>query len=219
MTDRVFIGHRRNGRHLGDHAVARNLALRWIVDVGRVVIECRQRANGAHHDGHGMGVTPVAGEKPRHLLMHHRVVCDGAAEIDELLVVRQLSMQKQIANGEERGVFGQLIDGVAAIQQLALVAVDESNLAGAIGGRGEARIVGEAAGLFVEMGNVHDVGANRARADRHIDGFAVERKFGRYRHISLTWLLILYVHALAPGTRPFRAVAARLRWFLGNMAH
>ena len=39
LSDRILVGHRRNGRHLGDHAVARDFALRLVVDVGRVVIK------------------------------------------------------------------------------------------------------------------------------------------------------------------------------------
>ena len=57
------------------------IALLRIVDVGGVVIERRQRADRADHDRHRMRVTAEAGEEPRHLLVHHRVVRDGVAEI------------------------------------------------------------------------------------------------------------------------------------------
>ena len=140
----------------------RDLALARIVDVGRVVIEGRERADGADHDRHRVGVAAVAGEEARHLLVHHRVVRDGAAEVDELGVGRQLPVQEQVAHCEEARVVGQLVDRVAAIEQFALVAVDEGDLALAVCRRGEARIVGETAGLTVQLGDIDDFGADRA---------------------------------------------------------
>ena len=35
LADRVFVGHGGDGRHLGDHAVARDLALDRVLDVGQ----------------------------------------------------------------------------------------------------------------------------------------------------------------------------------------
>ncbi len=63
-------------RHLGDQAVAGDLALLGIGDVGGVVIEGRQRADHAAHDRHGMGVATEAAKEGRQLLMHHRVARD-----------------------------------------------------------------------------------------------------------------------------------------------
>ena len=48
-------------------------------------------------------------------------------------------------------MFGQLFDRIAAVQQNAGVAVDIGDLGFAAGGRGEAGIVGEDAGLAVEL--------------------------------------------------------------------
>jgi hypothetical protein len=64
LADRIFVGHGRDGRHLGDHPVARNLALSRILDVSRIVVEGRERYNYADHDGHGMRITPESGVEP-----------------------------------------------------------------------------------------------------------------------------------------------------------
>ncbi len=84
--------------------MARDLALRLVVDVGRVVIKRRQRANVADHYRHGVRVAPIAREEPRHLFVHHRMVRDGAPKIDELRVGRQLAVKQQIANSQKIGV-------------------------------------------------------------------------------------------------------------------
>ena len=69
LADRIFIGHRGNGRHLRDHAEGGDVALDRIVDVHGVVIEGRERTDGADHHRHRMGVAPEAGEEPVHLLV------------------------------------------------------------------------------------------------------------------------------------------------------
>jgi hypothetical protein len=64
-----------------------------------------------------------------------------------LLGVGQVAVQQQVAGVEEVALRGQLLDRVAAVQQLALVAVDVGDGAVARRGRQEARVVGELAGL------------------------------------------------------------------------
>ena len=66
-------------------------------------------------------------------------------------------------------MFGQLVDGIAAIEQDALVAVDEGDVAFGRGGGGEAGIVGEDVRLVVELADVDDIGALGAGKDRELD--------------------------------------------------
>ena len=105
--------------------------------------------------------------KPRNrkleLLVHHGVVGDGVVELRHLLWRRQLAVEQQIADLQEARMLGQLVDRIAAIEQNALVAVDEGDVAFAGGGRGEAGIVGEEVGLAVELADVDDIGALGAR--------------------------------------------------------
>ena len=127
--------------------IARHLALRRILDVDRVVIEGRERADHADHDRHRMRVAAEAGVEPGHLLMHHGVARDAVVEVVVLLLRRQLAVEQQVAGLDEVAVLGELVDRIAAIEQDALVAVDEGDLRLAARRRGEARVVGEAAGL------------------------------------------------------------------------
>ncbi len=124
LTHRIFIRHRRDCRHLGDQAVAGDLALHRIVDVGRIMVEGRQRADHADQDRHGMRVAAEATEESRQLFMHHGVARDGAGEVGQFVGGRQFAVQQQIADFHEAGFFGELADGIAAMQQDAFVAVD-----------------------------------------------------------------------------------------------
>ncbi len=123
-----------------------------------------------------MRVTAEAGEEPRHLLVHHRVARDGVAEGLELVVGRQLAVQQQVAGGEEVGVLGQLVDRVAAIEQLALVAIDVGDARGAVRGRGKARVVGEAARVAIHLRDVDYLRADGAASDLEPRLLAVERQ-------------------------------------------
>src|SRR6266550_5371577 len=90
--------------------------------------------------------------------MHHRMEGDGVFEFPHLLGRRKLAVEQEIANFEKRGIPGQLIDGVAAIEQYPLVAVDEGDVAFARGGGGESRIVGENIRVAIKLANIDDVG-------------------------------------------------------------
>ena len=158
----VLVGHRRDRRHLGDQADRGDHALVRIGDVGRVVIEGRQRADHAAHDRHRMRVAAEAGEEARHLLVHHGVARDAIVEVVLLGLGRQFAVEQQVADFEEVAVLGQLVDRIAAMQQHALVAIDKGDLRLAARGRGEARIVGEGAGFLVERADVDDLWADRA---------------------------------------------------------
>ena len=70
-------------------------------------------------------------------------------------------------------MFGEIADGIAAILQHALVAIDEGDVGFGRGGRGEAGIVGEDIGLVVELADVDDIGALGAGKDRQLIILAV----------------------------------------------
>jgi hypothetical protein len=90
-----------------------------------------------------MRIPAEASEKVAHLLMDHRVMGDRVLEILERRGVGKFPVKEKVADLEEMRFAGQLIDRVAAMQKLALVAVDEGDGAVAGGGGGEARIVCE----------------------------------------------------------------------------
>ena len=150
LSSRVLVGHRSDGRHLGNQTAARNHALQRIVNVGRVVIEGRQGSNHTAHDGHRMGITTEATQEEGHLLMHHGVHGDSAFELSVLLCIRKLAIQQQVTGLDEIAMIGQLVDRVAAIQQNAFLAIDIGDVGLAACCRGETRIVGEVTALAIE---------------------------------------------------------------------
>jgi hypothetical protein len=91
--------------------------------------------------GHGMRVAAEPGVEPGHLLVHHRVLHDAVVERAILLTAGKLAVKQQVAGLDEVAVLGKLVDRVSAIEQDALVAVDERDLRLAARGRGEARVV------------------------------------------------------------------------------
>ena len=82
-------------------------------------------------------------------------------EILKLRARRQLSIEKEVADLQVVGLLRKLVDGVSAVEQLALVAVDIGDRTLAGGGGGEARIEGEQVRLCVELGDVDDVRPDR----------------------------------------------------------
>ena len=127
LTDRVFISHRHNSRKLGDNAVEAKIAVLRVGKILGIVIEGRQRADHANHDRHRVRVAPKALIELGHLLMHHSVRLDDRNEIAFLFSVRQLAVFQQISHIKEVAVFGQLLDRIAAIEQHALLAIDEGD--------------------------------------------------------------------------------------------
>ena len=90
-------------------------------------------------------------------------------EILELRRGRQLAVEQQVADLEKMRLLGELLDRVAAVQELALVAVDVGDRALAGAGRGEARVEGEDAAFGVEPADIDDVGPDRALVDRQVE--------------------------------------------------
>src|SRR5690606_23804986 len=73
------------------------------------------------------------------------VVLDGVDELGLLLCIRQLAVQQQIGGLQVIGLFRQLFDRVAAVQQDALFTVDVGDLRLARRSRHEAGVEGESA--------------------------------------------------------------------------
>lgn len=141
-------------------------------------IECGERADSRHHDRHRMGVAAEALEEAGHLLVHHRMMDHAIVEVLLLRGGRQAAVEQEVAGLEEIAVFGKLLDRVAAIFQHARVAVDIGDLGLAARGGGEAGIVGEKAGLAVELADVDDFRPDAAAEDREIVVLVSDRQRG-----------------------------------------
>jgi hypothetical protein len=167
--------------------MSRNLPLSRIVDVDRVLVEGGQRPDRARHYGHWMGVPPEALEEAVELGVQHGVVGDHVLEFGELGGRRQFAMQQEVADLQEARLFGQLLDGIAAVEQDALVAIDKRDLAFARGCRGEARVEREAVRVGVELADVDDLGTKRTLQDRQIERLVVDAQRHLVRHSRLLY--------------------------------
>ncbi len=81
LAMRVLVGHGADRRQLGDEAVRGDHPLVGVIDVGRVVIERRQRANHAAQHRHRVRVAAETAEESGDLLVHHRVMGDVGDEL------------------------------------------------------------------------------------------------------------------------------------------
>ena len=88
----MFVAHRGQGRHFRDQPVRGNHSMLRIVNVQRVVIKRRQRANNAAHDCHWVGIGPKAFEETAQLLVDHGVMLDGIDEVVFVFGIRQLTI-------------------------------------------------------------------------------------------------------------------------------
>jgi len=199
LPHRILVGHGRDGRHLGDQAVAGDLALHRIRNVGGIVVKCRERANHAAHHGHRVRITAEAAVEAAQLLMHHGVASDGVGELVELRLAGQFAIQQQVADFHEAGMFCQLADRIAAVQQDAFVTVDVGQRAFARGRRGEAGIIGEHPRLAIELADVDDIRPDAARKDGIFRFARTGAEFNRIAHLS--YLLKLCLHRPRPGHR------------------
>ena len=92
------------------------------------MVEGRERADDAAQNRHRMSVAPEPAEERVDLLMHHGVDGDIALELHFLGRIRQLALGEEIGDLHEVAVLGKLLDRIAAIKQLAHVAVDVGDL-------------------------------------------------------------------------------------------
>ena len=169
LADRVLVRHRDQRRHLGDQPDRRDVALGRVVQVDRVGVERRQRADQPGHHRHRMGIPAEAAQEGLHLLVDHRVLGHAAGELRLLRRVRQLAVEQQVADLHEVALGRELLDRIAAVEQLALVAVDVGDRRVARRSRQEARVVGELAGLAVKRPDVDHVGSHAPAQDRKGD--------------------------------------------------
>ena len=145
-----------------------------IDDVARLGIERRQRRDRAAEHRHRMRVVAEALQKRPHVLVHVRVVRDVVHPRVVLALRRQLAVAQQPRHLEERRLLGQLLDGISAIAQNSLVAVDEGDRAAARRRVQERGIVAETDPDRPRVVGLHlfeICRADRAVGDRNLIGF------------------------------------------------
>ncbi|KAG1243183.1 hypothetical protein G6F65_022571 [Rhizopus arrhizus] len=110
------------------------------------------------------------------LLVDHRVMGHLRVEVSLLSLVRQFAVQDQVADVHEVAIDGQLLDGEAAVQQFALVAVDVRDARFASRGGHEARVKRKHARLAIQLADVDHIRTDRALVDRELNGCAAIRE-------------------------------------------
>ena len=166
LANAVFVRHGHQRGQLGDQPHGGHIAVLCVMNIHVVAIEGR---HGAHQTGqhrHGVCVTAEASQEKLHLLVHHGVAKDARVEFAALLPVGKFSIEQQVAGVEVIAMSSQLLDGVAAVQQFALVAVDVGDGRLARRSRQEPRIVGEHAGLTIQLADVNHVRTDGALINR-----------------------------------------------------
>mmetsp|Transcript_23598 Transcript_23598/g.41778 ORF Transcript_23598/g.41778 Transcript_23598/m.41778 type:complete len:470 (+) Transcript_23598:375-1784(+) len=177
LPDGELVGPGCNCRHLGNQADRGDLALVRIGDVGAVVVEGRHGPHDAGHDRHRVGVTAEPTIEIDHLLVQHGVVGHEAFELFQLGRRGQRTIKQQIAYFEVVRFLGQLVDGIATVQQHPFAAIDECDRAVAACRRGKAGVVGEHTRLAIEFADVQNVWTGRGRMDWQVVTFVANRQF------------------------------------------
>ena len=167
------VGEGGEGRHLGDQPDGRHVALFGVVDLLRVRVEGRERADAGQQHPHRVGVVAEALEELLEVLVDEGVVGDVEHPAVELGLGRQLAEDQQVGDLEEGRALAELLDRVAAVFEDAGVAVDVGDRGAAGGGVGEGRVVGHQPEFVLgdfDLAQVH--AAHGPVLDRQLVGLA-----------------------------------------------
>ncbi len=123
------VGERRQRRHLPDQAIGLLAPRFGIENILRFGIEGRERRHRRDHHAHRVGVVVKAVEKLLDAFVDEGVMRDVVGPVLQLRFGGQLAVENQVSRFEVRAFFRQFFDGIAAVAQDALVAVDVSDFA------------------------------------------------------------------------------------------
>src|SRR3954447_13879564 len=154
----VAIGPGREGGDLGDQPDRRHVALLRVVDVLRVRIEGRERADVRQQHAHRVGVVAESLVQLLDVLVGEGVVGDVVDPALELGGRRELAKDQEVSDLEVGGVLAELLDGDAAVLEDSLLAVDEGDRRTTGGGVGEGRVVAHEAEVVIrdlDLAKIH----------------------------------------------------------------
>ncbi len=155
---RVAEGPGAQGRHLRDHPHDLHVAVLGVGDVARVGVERRQGPHRRHQHPHRVRVVAEALHERLDVLVHERVVGDLVHPRLVLGLGRERAVDQEVGDLEEVRLLGELLDGVPAVLEDALLTVDVGHGAAAGGGVDEAGVVDGQAGSLVVGLDLPDVG-------------------------------------------------------------
>ena len=169
LADRLLVGVGGDGRQLGQQPDRRQLDLLLVQRVHRVRVVRGERVDRAGQHRHRVRVAGEAVEEPLEVLVQQGVPLDLGGELLQLVGRRQLAVDQQVADLDERRLLGQLLDRVAAVAQDARVAVDVGDRA--LGRRGvdEPAVERGVAGLGQQRPQRDAVGSLRRLHDLQVD--------------------------------------------------
>ena len=98
--------------------------------------------------------------------MQHGVPGDTIFKIIKLALIRQITIEQEIASLEERTIFSQLINRITAIEKGSLVTINISDLGFTGRRRGKAGIIGKMPGLVIKTCDINNVWADRSMIKR-----------------------------------------------------
>ena len=157
------------GRHLRDHADDLHLPVVGVLDHPGLGVERREGPHRRHQHPHRVRVVAEALHEALHVLVDERVVGDV---MDPLLVLHlrgERAVDEEVGDLEERRALGELLDGVPAVLQDALVTIDVGHGGAAGGGVDEAGVVDGQSGRVVTGLDLPEVrGLDGAVGDRDV---------------------------------------------------
>ena len=133
LADGLLVRRGRDRRELGEQPQGGQLDVRLVERVAAVLVERRERADRRSQDRHRVGVHRERVEEVAELLADERVALDLVDPCVQLLGRRQLALDQEVGDFEERRALGKFLDRVAAVAQDPVVAVEVCD--GASGGR------------------------------------------------------------------------------------
>ena len=166
LADRLLVRVRRDRRQLGDQPDRGDLHLLRVEQVEAVLVEGGQRADRRGQHRHRVRVAGEPVEEPAQVLMQQGVHVDQPDEVGQLLGGRQLAVDQQVGDLQERGVLGELLDRVPAVAQDPSIAVDVGDRGRARGRVDEPRIVGHVPALREQLADVQAGGTFDRRVYR-----------------------------------------------------
>ena len=137
----MAVGEGGEGRDLGDQPDRRHVALLGVVDVLRVRVEGRERADVGEQHPHRVGVVAEALVELLDVLVGEGVVGDVEGPALELRRGRQLAEDQEVGDLEVGRVLAELLDRDAAVLEDPRLAVDVGDRGAAGRGVGEGRVI------------------------------------------------------------------------------
>ena len=183
LAVRGLVRHGGERGHLPDHAQTRQVARLGVLVIQPVVLVVKrgERTHDGHHDGHRVRVVLEPVEEPDEVLVDHAVSPRLALKHSSLRPGGQRPAQQQVPAIHHVAVLRELLNGVAAVQQASVLAVDVRD-------RGRARRRGVEPGverahpvLGVEPAHVQKRRARGIAQHGELEHAAVGQREGRRR--------------------------------------